>query len=176
MKPIWKFSACALLAFCVSCGLLSEENRSTSRGPVVGDQGTPDRELPPGGSADAQLGERADGIQKIVVRTRVRPVELSSASQFDLVFNPAEIVPATASFSELSVPVISAGKTIACNQSLKPDTVRCIVYGINKNLIPNGDLATLRFTVVDAGVSEPQFRLENLIMSTPDARPVPLSR
>ena len=163
-----------ILMLNASCGFLSEDNRSGGRGNVVVDQGTP--ALPPGGSADAQLGDRTGSIQKIIVKSFVRPIETSAASQFDLVFNPSEMVPATSAFSELAAPVVAAEKTIVCNPSLRPDAVRCIVYGLNRNVIPNGDLATLTFTIVNVAVSNPQVRIENLVMSTPGANPLPLAK
>ena len=68
-----------------------------------------------------------------------------------------------------------AGKSVLTNV-LSPSRVRCIVSGFNRNVIANGEVCTMTLSAAE-GIADGAYvlDLENVILSDPEGRPVPVS-
>lgn len=107
----------------------------------------------------------AEGVLDIPVLFQPGPGEAVSSLQFDLRFDAAaqtwlELVPGHSS--------TSSGKMVSTN-ALGKGRHRVIVAGFNKNQLPEGALATVRFQM---RASQPGLTIESPILSDPEGRAV----
>jgi uncharacterized protein (TIGR03437 family) len=99
------------------------------------------------------------GEQIIVTYSLSGPVDIS-AFQWDEALDSRLIV----SSRELAPSVQAAQKELQCANQ------RCIIFGINQNLIPNGPVVVTRLTVSPtAGNGNATLQLQNLVAAKPNA-------
>lgn len=77
---------------------------------------------------------------------------------------------------EISATAKEADKTLAFNE-VESGLVRVIIYGINQNLLPKGSVARFTFDllVYPWTTQKPNFILDGVVASSPQAESVPLS-
>ena len=172
MKTLKFAMMLSLSAVLCSCGILVEDRWASTPGEVKTDR--PATEAPRGQGIFVELGERNGETQKIVVKSLLEPTGISAASQFELNYDPTEISLAPADYAVVAPQVAAQEKGIVCNPVFAPGVVKCLIFGMNQNLIPNGDLATLSFHVVNPRVLKPSVAIRNELMSTVNGTAIPL--
>ena len=75
-----------------------------------------------------------------------------AAVQWDLNYSQADLVLANGTFFSAGAAAISADKSVSC-KTPAAGTVRCIVSGLNRTSIGDGDLASVTFQLVSNGKS-----------------------
>ena len=75
-----------------------------------------------------------------------------AAAQWDLNYSQADLVLAQGTFFSAGAAAIAAGKSVSC-KTPAAGTVRCIVSGLNRTSIGDGDLASVTFQLVSNGKS-----------------------
>jgi len=71
---------------------------------------------------------------------------LPAAVQFDLLYTPGDLSPASGSFFSTGGAASAAGKSASCSNPSAGD-VRCVVAGFNTTAIGNGSLASVTFQI-----------------------------
>ncbi len=69
-----------------------------------------------------------------------------AAVQWDLNYSTTDLLLADGAFFSIGAAASAAGKSVSCSVP-NPGSIRCIVFGLNKNLITDGALTLVRFQI-----------------------------
>ncbi len=104
------------------------------------------------------------------ISVRVRPPAKVAALQWSLAYPQEDIASVTVVAAAVAA---AADKTVVCDS--KPGNTRCLLFGMNQNVIPDGVLVEVTLELSERPHALIAIELKNVVAATPDGEPASVS-